>query len=166
MTTFSFTPLVAGAPELVSDINTPLTAIAAVLNGGIDDANINAAAAIDGDKIAAATTSAAIASIGAGFTNSFGGLVRRDIAAVARLSGSIQNTSGGSKAAASTVCTIQAGFRPSGGVTLQFCVADYDGGAGTIAPICVFVQTSGAVQLGSALANNHYVYLDGITYPI
>jgi hypothetical protein len=40
MTTFSFTPLVAGAPELVGDVNTPLTAIQAILNGGIDSSNV------------------------------------------------------------------------------------------------------------------------------
>lgn len=40
MTSFSFTPLVAGNPELVSDINTPLTAIQTILNGGIDSSNV------------------------------------------------------------------------------------------------------------------------------
>lgn len=53
MTTFTFTPVVTGAPNLAADVNTPLTALASVVNGNLDTNNLSASAGIVGTQLSA-----------------------------------------------------------------------------------------------------------------
>jgi hypothetical protein len=62
MTTISVTLPSDGTTADVADVNTPITTIVNVINGGLDNANIAASAGIDGTKLAdGAITSAKVA---------------------------------------------------------------------------------------------------------
>jgi hypothetical protein len=66
MTTFTNNDVASGAVVRASDHNTQGSRVAAVLNGGIDNANINPSAAIDGSKLADFSVTNAKLATGAG----------------------------------------------------------------------------------------------------
>jgi microcystin-dependent protein len=77
MTTYNIispTAMVPGQPEDISVVLANFTAIAAVLNGGIDNANVNAAAAIAASKLAGYPADASKALLGDGSWGVAGGV--------------------------------------------------------------------------------------------